>query len=62
MVRSFKTISHEIAGRVLALQRGMNSPEKRLELASEIEATIERYMSFEKGKARVRPRVTKKDA
>lgn len=45
-------ICQEMAGRVLELQRGLNTPERRLELADELQATIEKYLAFEKRKNR----------
>jgi hypothetical protein len=39
-----------MAGRVLELQRGLNTPERRLELADELQATVEKYLAFEKRK------------
>ncbi len=50
MGRKFEKICHEMAGRVLELQRGLNTPERRLELADEIRVTIETYLAFEKRK------------
>ncbi|MBJ7405467.1 MAG: hypothetical protein JHD07_20030 [Bradyrhizobium sp.] len=41
-----------MAGRVLELQRGLNTPERRLELADELQAAIEQYLAFEKRKNR----------
>jgi hypothetical protein len=52
MARSLNNISYEAAGRALEQQRGLNTPERRLELASHIEAAIERYIAFEKKKVR----------
>jgi hypothetical protein len=52
MARSFAKLCHELAGRVLEHQRGLNTPARRLELASEIEAAIEAYLAFEKRKGR----------
>ena len=43
-------ICQEIAGRVLELQRGLNTPDRRLELADELQATVEKYLAFEKRK------------
>jgi uncharacterized membrane protein len=43
-------ICQEMAGRVLELQRGLNTPERRLELADELQAAIEQYLAFEKRK------------
>jgi hypothetical protein len=45
-------ICQEMAGRVLELQRGLNTPERRLELADELQAAIEQYLAFEKRKNR----------
>jgi hypothetical protein len=39
-----------MAGRVLELQRGLNTPERRLELTDELHATVEKYLAFEKRK------------
>lgn len=52
MTGSLAKLCHELAGRVLERQRGLNSPARRLELASEIEAAIEDYFAFEKRKGR----------
>jgi hypothetical protein len=52
MGRGFGKICHEVAGRVLQMQRGLNTPERRLELADQIEAAIESYLTFEKRKAK----------
>jgi hypothetical protein len=49
---SLAKICQEMAGRVLELQRGLNTPERRLELADELQATIEKYLAFEKRKNR----------
>lgn len=45
-------ICQEMAGRVLELQRGFNTPARRLELADELQATIEKYLAFEKRKSK----------
>jgi len=42
----------ELAGYVLANQRGLNTPKKREELAASIQRAIENYLAFEKGKSR----------
>jgi hypothetical protein len=42
----------ELAGHVLANQRGMNTPKCREELAGSIQRAIENYLAFEKGKSR----------
>jgi hypothetical protein len=52
-------LCHELACRVLERQRGLNSPARRLELASQIEAAIEAYLAFEKRKGRPALRKTK---
>lgn len=52
MGRRFEKICHEVAGRVLQLQRGLNTPERRLDLAEQIESAIESYLAFEKRKTR----------
>jgi hypothetical protein len=59
MTQAFDKICHEIAGRVLELQRGLNTPERRLELADEIREAIETYLAFEKRKNRPPPRKNK---
>lgn len=46
-------ICQEMAGRVLELQRGLNTPERRLELADELRATVEKYLAFERQKTSV---------
>ncbi|WP_061028057.1 hypothetical protein [Bradyrhizobium sp. CCH5-F6] len=50
MNRTLARICQEMAGRVLELQRGLNTPERRLELADELQATVEKYLAFEKRK------------
>lgn len=50
MNRTLAKICQEMAGRVLELQRGLNTPERRLELADELQATIEKYLVFERHK------------
>ncbi len=45
-------ICQEMAGRVLELQRGLNTPERRLELADQLQGAIEKYLAFEKRKNR----------
>jgi hypothetical protein len=40
-----------MAGRVLELQRGLNTPERRLESADESKAIVEKYLSFERRKS-----------
>lgn len=45
-------ICQEMAGRVLELQRGLNTPERRLELADQLQGEIEKYLAFEKRKSR----------
>ena len=52
MPRSRETICYEAAGKVLAGERGLNTPRNRLELAAEIEGLIDRYINFQKSKAR----------
>jgi hypothetical protein len=52
-------ICQEIAGRVLEVQRGLNTPERRLELADVIRATIETYLSFERQKNKPKVRTPK---
>lgn len=52
MNQTLAKICQEMAGRVLELQRGLNTPERRLELADELQATIEKYLAFEKRKSR----------
>jgi len=52
MTRSVSEICHEVAGQVLAQQRGLNTPERRIALASQIAAAIRSYLEFEKEKAR----------
>ena len=52
MNHTLAKICQEMAGRVLELQRGLNTPERRLELAGELQATIEKYLAFEKRKNR----------
>jgi hypothetical protein len=42
----------ELAGYVLASQRGLNTPKNREELAASIQRAIENYLAFEKGKSR----------
>jgi len=42
----------ELAGEVLSNERGLNTPERRLELATSIQGLIENYLAFEKGKSR----------
>lgn len=42
----------ELAGYVLANQRGLNTPKCRQELAACIQRAIENYLAFEKGKSR----------
>ena len=56
MARTFEKICHEIAGRVLEVQRGLNTPARRLALAEEIGAAIESYLAFEKRKIKPTPR------
>jgi hypothetical protein len=43
---------YELAGYVLANQRGLNTPKCRQELAACIQRAIENYLAFEKGKSR----------
>ena len=50
MNRTLARICQEMAGRVLELQRGLNTPERRLELADELQATVEKYLAFLKRK------------
>ena len=52
MTRSVKEICIEVAGQVLEQQRGLNTPDRRIELASQIEAAIRRFLEFEKEKVR----------
>jgi hypothetical protein len=52
MSRSVIEIATELAGEVLQQQRGLNTPERRIELALQIEAAIRRYLEFEKEKMR----------
>jgi hypothetical protein len=52
MSRSVTEIATELAGQVLEQQRGLNTPERRIELALQIEAAIQRYLDFEKDKVR----------
>ena len=52
MNRTLAKICQEMASRILELQRGLNTPERRLELADELQATIEKYLSFERRKNR----------
>ena len=52
MNRTLEKICQEMDGRVLELQRGLNTPERRLELADELQATLEKYLVFEKRKSR----------
>lgn len=42
----------ELAGHVLASQRGLNTPKCREELAASIQRAVENYLAFEKGKSR----------
>lgn len=42
----------ELAGYILANQRGLNTPKCREELAASIQRAIENYLAFEKGKSR----------
>lgn len=42
----------ELAGYVLANQRGLNTPKCREELAASIQRAIDNYLAFEKGKSR----------
>lgn len=53
MNQTLAKICQEMAGRVLELQRGLNTPERRLELADELQGTIEKYLAFEKRRNRV---------
>ena len=48
---TFAKICQEMAGRVLELQRGLNTPERRLELADELQATVEKFLAFERRKS-----------
>jgi len=52
MTRSVIEICNEVAGQVLEQQRGLNTPERRIELASQLAAAIRSYLEFEKEKAR----------
>lgn len=52
MSRTVTEIATELAGQVLEQQRGLNTPERRIELALQIEAAIQRYLDFEKDKVR----------
>lgn len=52
MSRTVMEIATELAGQVLEQQRGFNTPERRIELALQIEAAIQRYLDFEKDKVR----------
>lgn len=59
MSRTFEELCHELAGRVLELKRGLNTPERRLELAEEIRSTIENFLAFEQRKNRLPTRKRK---
>jgi len=52
MNQTLAKICQEMASRVLELQRGLNTPERRLELADELQATVEEYLAFERRKNR----------
>lgn len=51
MSPTISKICQEMAGRVLELQRGLNTPERRLESADESKAIVEKYLSFERRKS-----------
>lgn len=52
MVQPYEDKCRELAGYVLANQRGLNTPKNREELAASIQRAIENYLAFEKGKSR----------
>jgi hypothetical protein len=52
VVAQFDDKCRELAGYVLANQRGLNTPKCREELAACIQRAIENYLAFEKGKSR----------
>jgi hypothetical protein len=52
VVPQFEDKCRELAGHVLANQRGLNTPKCREELAACIQRAIENYLAFEKGKSR----------
>ena len=52
MASTRKDLCYEVAGQVLAGERGLNTPQKRLELAAELEGLIDRYINFERKRAR----------
>ncbi|MBR1092349.1 hypothetical protein JQ621_33305 [Bradyrhizobium manausense] len=59
MSQALEKLCHELASRVLELKRGLNSPQRRLELAEEIRATIDTYLAFEQRKTRLPSRKRK---
>ena len=52
VVFQYEEKCRELAGYVLANQRGLNTPKCREELAASIQRAIENYLAFEKGKSR----------
>jgi hypothetical protein len=52
VVQQYEEKCRELAGYVLANQRGLNTPKCREELAASIQRAIENYLAFEKGKSR----------
>jgi hypothetical protein len=52
MASHYEAKCRELAGHVLAHERGLNSPAHRIELAALIERAIEDFIAFEKGKSR----------
>ena len=52
MSRSYEEKCRELAGHVLSNERGLNTPDRRQELAAGIQEIIESYVAFEKSKAR----------
>ena len=52
MVQQYEEKCRELAGYVLASQRGLNTPKCREELAACIQRAIENFLAFEKGKSR----------
>jgi len=52
VVTQYDEKCRELAGHVLANQRGLNTPKCREELAACLQRAIENYLAFEKGKSR----------
>lgn len=52
MASQYEEKCRELAGYVLANQRGLNTPKCREELAASIQRAIDNYLAFEKGKSR----------